>query len=461
MKIFILFLIFLHSSFAKSSTFKGTQFSYALINLDSGKMIESKMAEKPMILASVSKLLTFYFALKVLGPNDRFRTEIYKDGKVIEGVLKGDLYLKGYGAPYFTVNHIISLIHQIKNQGIKKVEGQFLYDSSEQWAYPRISDLGLDDQPDNPSLGALNVEFNRFQVWTKSNLIRPPLKHLVVRSKKDQAEGLRFKFGPGEKGREVWLKNSRMRMKSIENLPSKNSNLFTSSFFHYLAQLHGLNLSFPLNKKVPKRATLFAFHNGLPLIRLASLGLEYSNNLIAEMAMLKAVKKLLKEKKTLLNSASHMHHWFKEKFPKIKWKGAQFSNASGLNLYNRMGTGAMAELLYNLKNVDFNNRSFWSLLSINGHSGGLLKRLDHPSLAYRIYGKTGSLYYVNNLAGYLMGKSGKRYAFALFSTHEKKRKLLGQLDHKKSKILRAGSSSWKRMSKRAIDKKLKRWITRL
>jgi D-alanyl-D-alanine carboxypeptidase len=68
---------------------------------------------------------------------------------------------------------------------------------------------------------------------------------------------------------------------------------------------------------------------------------------------------------------------------------------------------------------------------------------------------------VNNLAGYLMGKSGKRYAFALFSTHEKKRKLLGQLDHKKSKILRAGSSSWKRMSKRAIDKKLKRWITRL
>ena len=253
----------------------------------------------------------------------------------------------------------------------------------------------------------------------------------------------------------------KMRMRSIEDLPSKNSNLFTSSFFHYLADLHGLSLPDPQNKKVPENSTLLASHKGIPLIRLASLGLEYSNNLIAEMAMLKAVKKLSKGKKSLLESASYMHKWFKEKFPHITWKGSHFNNASGLNLNNKIGSKDMPQLLFSLQNVNFNERSFWSLLSINGHSGGLARRLKHPSLAFRIYGKTGSLYYVNNLAGYLMGKSGKKYAFALFTSDEKKRKLLSKLEPEKGRFLRTGSRGWRRRSMKRMDKKLQSWITRL
>ncbi|MDC0253800.1 D-alanyl-D-alanine carboxypeptidase [Bacteriovoracales bacterium] len=445
----------------QARSLSGTKMSYALIDLDNGKLIESEYSDRPMILASVSKIFTFYFALKVLGPEDHFRTEVHKTGKIVNGVLKGNLYLKGYGAPYFTANHILSLIHQIKSKGIQKIEGKYYYDSSEQWAYPRISELGLEDQTDNPSIGALNVEFNRFRVWTKSNLASPPLKHLIVKSEKRSRKGQKFKFGLGAEGSEIWLKNSKMRMRSIENLPSKNSNLFTSYFFHYLADLHGLSLPDPQNKMVPENSVLLASHKGIPLIRLASLGLEYSNNLIAEMAMLKAVKKLSKGKKSLLDSASYMHKWFKKKFPHINWEGSHFNNASGLNLNNKIGSKEMAQLLFSLQNVNFKDRSFWSLLSINGHSGGLVKRLKHPSLAFRIYGKTGSLYYVNNLAGYLMGKSGKRYAFALFTSHEKNRALLSKLDPEKGRYLRAGSRGWRRKSMRKMDKKLQSWITKL
>ena len=96
--------------------------------------------------------------------------------------MKGNLYLKGYGAPYFTANHILSLIHQIKAAGINEVSGQFFYDDREQFSFPRISEIGLEDQADNPSLGALNVEFNRFKVWTKLNIALPPLSYFVVKS---------------------------------------------------------------------------------------------------------------------------------------------------------------------------------------------------------------------------------------------------------------------------------------
>lgn len=439
---------------------KNLGMSYSLMDLQSGRLVDSKFPSKPRSLASVSKLLTFYFALEVLGPKDHFKTEVYKEGPILNGVLQGNLYLKGYGAPYFTANHILSLIHQIKAHGIKKVEGDFFYDDLEQFSYPRISQIGLEDQADNPSLGALNVEFNRFKVWTKLNVALPPLNYFVVKSERAPRGGPRFKFDIGKKGNEVWKKNSTVRMRSIEDLPSKNSNLFTSSFFHYLAEIHGLNLNPPQGKKVPSNAKLLGYHEGLPLIRLASLGLEYSNNLIAEMAMLKAVKKLTGEKRSLEESAFFMHEWFKKSFPKINWGGSLLTNASGLTIDNKMGPKNMVDLLLMLQDKKFNQRSFWSLLSINGHSGGLSKRLRRPEFAFRVYGKTGSLYYVNNLAGYLLGKSGKKYAFALFNAHDKKRQLLSKLDAVKGRALRRGSGYWRKKSLRKMDKKLEEWLKR-
>ena len=278
----------------------------------------------------------------------------------------------------------------------------------------------------------------------------PPLNYFVVKSERAPRGGPRFKFDIGKKGNEVWKKNSTVRMRSLEDLPSKNSNLFTSSFFHYLAEIHGLKLNQPKGKKVPANAKLLGYHEGLPLIRLASLGLEYSNNLIAEMAMLKAVKKLTGEKRSLEESAFFMHEWFKKSFPKINWGGSLLTNASGLTVDNKMGPKNMVDLLFMLKDKKFNQRSFWSLLSINGHSGGLSRRLRRPEFAFRVYGKTGSLYYVNNLAGYLLGKSGKKYAFALFNSHDKKRQLLSRLDDVKGRALRRGSGYWKRKSLRKI-----------
>jgi len=439
---------------------KNLGMSFSLMDLETGKLVDSKFPSEPRSLASVSKLLTFYFALDVLGPKDNFKTEVYKEGTIVNGVLQGSLYLKGYGAPYFTANHILSLIHQIKGHGIKEVKGDFFYDDLEQFSYPRISEIGLEDQADNPSLGALNVEFNRFKVWTKLNVALPPLNYFVVKSERAPRGGPRFKFDVGKKGNEVWKKNSAVRMRSIEDLPSKNSNLFTSSFFHYLAGIHGLKLNSPKGKKVPPNAKLLGYHEGLPLIRLASLGLEYSNNLIAEMAMLKAVKKLTGEKRSLEESAFFMHEWYKKSFPKINWGGSSLTNASGLTVDNKMGPKNMVDLLFILKDKKFNQRSFWSLLSINGHSGGLSRRLRHPKYAFRVYGKTGSLYYVNNLAGYLLGKSGKKYAFALFNAHDKKRQLLSSLNPLKGRKLRRGSGYWRRKSLKKMDTKLEEWLKR-
>jgi D-alanyl-D-alanine carboxypeptidase/D-alanyl-D-alanine-endopeptidase (penicillin-binding protein 4) len=54
-------------------------------------------AGQAMNPASTMKLLTTYAALELLGPAYTWRTEAYVNGKLENGMLDGDLIIKGYG----------------------------------------------------------------------------------------------------------------------------------------------------------------------------------------------------------------------------------------------------------------------------------------------------------------------------------------------------------------------------
>ena len=55
--------------------------------------------ELPMNPASVMKLVTTYAALELLGPVHRWKTEVYAGAPLRDGILEGDLVLKGNGDP--------------------------------------------------------------------------------------------------------------------------------------------------------------------------------------------------------------------------------------------------------------------------------------------------------------------------------------------------------------------------
>lgn len=53
----------------------------------------------PVNPASIMKLVTTYAALDLLGPAYSWSTPVYVDGTVSNGVLNGNLYIKGQGDP--------------------------------------------------------------------------------------------------------------------------------------------------------------------------------------------------------------------------------------------------------------------------------------------------------------------------------------------------------------------------
>ena len=58
-------------------------------------------ADRPMNPASVMKLVTTYAAIDLLKPTFRWKTEVYRDAVAENGILQGNLIIKGYGDPSF------------------------------------------------------------------------------------------------------------------------------------------------------------------------------------------------------------------------------------------------------------------------------------------------------------------------------------------------------------------------
>ena len=80
--------------------------------------------------ASVMKLVTTAAALDLLTPAYRWKTEVYKDGNINNGVLQGNLVLKGYGDPSFKAQEFWRLLMSLQQAGIKQITGDLVIDKT-------------------------------------------------------------------------------------------------------------------------------------------------------------------------------------------------------------------------------------------------------------------------------------------------------------------------------------------
>ncbi|HLD10329.1 MAG TPA: D-alanyl-D-alanine carboxypeptidase/D-alanyl-D-alanine-endopeptidase, partial [Methylophilaceae bacterium] len=93
--------------------------------------------------ASTMKLLTTYAGLDLLGPAYRWRTEVYTDGKLNNGVLEGNLILKGYGDPNLMAEDFWRLLNGLRQAGVKDIRGDLVLDRS--YFSAAITDAGAFD----------------------------------------------------------------------------------------------------------------------------------------------------------------------------------------------------------------------------------------------------------------------------------------------------------------------------
>jgi D-alanyl-D-alanine carboxypeptidase/D-alanyl-D-alanine-endopeptidase (penicillin-binding protein 4) len=99
--------------------------------------------------ASLMKLVTTLTALETLGPAATWRTEVLTNAPIENGVLNGDLYLRGSGDPKLTYDRLWLLLRELRARGLREIRGDLVFDRS-LFYLPDYDAAAFDSKPLRP-----------------------------------------------------------------------------------------------------------------------------------------------------------------------------------------------------------------------------------------------------------------------------------------------------------------------
>jgi D-alanyl-D-alanine carboxypeptidase/D-alanyl-D-alanine-endopeptidase (penicillin-binding protein 4) len=87
--------------------------------------------EREMTPASITKITTAATVLQKIGASTKLQTTLWSAAPIKDGVLKGDLVLKGGGDSGFVSETMWFLVNEFMRTGVKKIEGNILVDDTD------------------------------------------------------------------------------------------------------------------------------------------------------------------------------------------------------------------------------------------------------------------------------------------------------------------------------------------
>ena len=123
----------------------------------SGGIVAGRLNSNSLYIpASIIKIATALAALELLGPSYHYKTEFYLRDRTT-------LYIKGYGDPFLTSEHVADIAVTLKNSGISKID-RIVIDASS-FSVPAAADgTESTDNPYDVPNDALAVNFNSLSI---------------------------------------------------------------------------------------------------------------------------------------------------------------------------------------------------------------------------------------------------------------------------------------------------------
>lgn len=379
----------------------------------------SHHAAKPMAPASVMKLVTTYAALDMLTPAYVWRSEILSDGKLENGTLKGNLYLKGSGDPKITLERFWLWLRDLRANGINSIAGDVVIDQS---LFDVTAENIIDADPlraYNTEPRALIVNFNSVRLRLSNSggdsvevdmLPTLPALKLLNRLKArpgnceawranlaskliTAADGvtleLNGKFPRNCGGREMYL----------NALPTE---IYIGELFKSLwRELGGKFDGSVRTGATPKTARVLAGLESEPLATIIRDINKFSNNLMTRQLLL-----TLGTRKGMPATPQHgaevITQWLKDR--NLPMPELVVENGSGLSRHERISAASLGRLLGDAYRHPL-SAEFVSSLPIAGIDGTMRTRLLNTPAANYAHIKTGALENVRSIAGYVIDRS--------------------------------------------------------
>ncbi len=403
--------------------------------------INSQRAMNP---ASTMKLLTTYAALDLLGPAYTWKTEAWIDGELKDGVLNGNLILKGYGDPKFTIEQFWLWLSELRARGLREIRGDLVLDRS-YYDLPAYDPAQFDADPVrayNVGPDALLINFNtlRLRYMPDGNSLRvvsePPLdgitldNQLLPNGEKANCDNWDDLFSVQPNGDSVVLQGDYPvecgeREQNLSVMP--HTRYVGALFSAIWKELGGTLQGKEHDGEVGSNAMLFSTHRSEPLSSVIRDINKYSNNVMARQLFLTlggAGPALEDAAPSATGFNTHplniersiftMQSWLARN--RLNFKEVVLENGAGLSRKERISAAHMAELLQNAFNHPL-SAELQASLPILGIDGSVKKRLKESPAAGHAHLKTGTLEGVKTIAGYVKSKSGKEWVVVFFINH--------------------------------------------
>lgn len=397
----------------------------------SGRIVFAHNPDESMNPASVMKLVTTYAALETLGPSYTWRTEIFTTGTLdANGKLDGDLIIKGYGDPRFTIENFWMLLRDLRARGVRDIKGDLVLDRSALQTQ-EIDPAEFDGEPTRPyNVGpdALLVNFKAVRLTfvpdaaTQSVriLMEPPLPEVKIGNNLTLTNGS-CEYWPEKPDADLTLFTLTFngnyslscgdKVKYFSLLPPAE---YTRSIFDHLWRGMGGSFSGRVrNGTAPENMKPIVSFDSPTLLEIVRDINKNSNNVMARMLFL-----ALGTRDTTPGNAeasrAAVTQWLRDKrfgFPELV-----LENGSGLSRVERVSPRNLARLLANAW-ISPMMPEYVSSLPIAAVDGTLKRRFRSSEVAGRAHLKTGFLQNVRAIAGYVHGENGRTLILVSLMNH--------------------------------------------
>jgi D-alanyl-D-alanine carboxypeptidase/D-alanyl-D-alanine-endopeptidase (penicillin-binding protein 4) len=390
----------------------------------------------PMNPASVMKLVTTYAALELLGPAYRWKTEAYASALVRDGVLEGDLLLKGYGDPKLDLEAFWILLRALRGKGLREIRGELVLDRS--YFVPAAGDAGRFDgdafRPYNVLPDALLVNFKSlrfaFAPDPERGAVRlyveprPPALEVVNQLKLVEGacpEGSAFREllkATFEAARQRAIFAGRYPASCGEkdlNVALLEPNDHLAGMTRQLwAEIGGSWSGAARDGTVPPGARLLHAMDSAPLAEIVRDTNKFSNNVMARHLYLTLGAESAGPPASTEKAAAAIKAWIARKA--ISAPELVMENGSGLSRSERISAGNLAALLQAAWRSPV-MPEFIASLPVAAVDGTMRRRLKGEGIAGQAHIKTGLLSDTRAMAGYVLDRNGRRHVVVMFVNH--------------------------------------------
>ena len=400
-----------------------------------GESLVEMNAGTPRTPASVMKLVPTWAALDILGPAYTWKTTAWADAPVTNGVLKGNLYLKGGGDPLLTIERWWRFVTDLRQTGLRVIEGDIVVDDA-LFAPPDARPGDFDGRPHRtynvlPYALLVNLQSSEFIVRPGESgqqvdvVVDPMPANLKVENRikpvAARCAGRNRAFSihhPADDPLRVVVSGT----VSVSCPPQTSRQVilrpaeYAYGTFRQLWEQQGGTIGGGLQRApTPAEAKQLLSQESLTLAEIVRVTNKFSSNVMARTLVLTLAAEKGAVPATSVAGEAVIAEWLKTRgldFPELV-----IANGSGLSREARISGDSLARFLQTAWRSRF-APEFLATLPLGGLDGTLRKRFARIKDPSRIRMKTGTLNGVSSIAGYVTGDSGRTYAVVIMVNNE-------------------------------------------